>query len=32
LLRQHFRNAPDPFIARSWYLDPYPDALALMNF
>ncbi|MGE3298611.1 MAG: YbgA family protein [Porticoccaceae bacterium] len=32
LLRQHFRTAPDPFIARSWYLDPYPDALALMNF
>ena len=32
LLRHHFRKAPDPFIANSWYLDPYPGELALMNF
>jgi uncharacterized protein YbgA (DUF1722 family)/uncharacterized protein YbbK (DUF523 family) len=32
LLRQHFRTAPDPFIARSWYLYPEPGELALMNF
>ena len=32
LLRHHFRKAPDSFIANSWYLDPYPGELALMNF
>ncbi|MBK6961349.1 MAG: DUF1722 domain-containing protein [Gammaproteobacteria bacterium] len=31
VLKHHFRNAPDPFIARSWYLDPEPGELALMN-
>lgn len=31
LLKHHFRKAPDPFIADSWYLDPYPAELALMN-
>jgi uncharacterized protein YbgA (DUF1722 family)/uncharacterized protein YbbK (DUF523 family) len=31
LLRHHFRRAPDPFIANSWYLDPHPGELALMN-
>ncbi len=31
LLKHHFRRAPDPFIARSWYLDPDPGELALMN-
>ncbi|MFZ5655286.1 MAG: YbgA family protein [Pseudomonadota bacterium] len=32
LLRHHFRRAPDPFIANSWYLDPYPGELALTSF
>ena len=32
LLRHHFRKAPDPFIANSWYLNPYSGELALMNF
>jgi uncharacterized protein YbgA (DUF1722 family) len=32
LLRQHFRTAPDPFIARSWYLYPDPGEQAQMNF
>jgi len=31
LLRHHFRRALDPFIANSWYLDPHPGELALMN-
>lgn len=28
LLQHHFRKAPDPFIAASWYLYPYPGELA----
>jgi uncharacterized protein YbgA (DUF1722 family) len=32
LLKHHFRKVPDAFIANSWYLDPYPGELALMNF
>ncbi len=31
LLKHHFRKAPNGFIANSWYLDPYPAELALMN-
>lgn len=29
LLKHHFRRAPDPFIAQSYYMQPYPDALAM---
>ncbi|WP_272991931.1 YbgA family protein [Porticoccus hydrocarbonoclasticus] len=31
LLQHHFRKAPDEYINRSWYLNPYPAELRLMN-
>ena len=31
LLRSYFRRNADDYIARQWYLDPYPEALGLRN-
>jgi len=31
LLRHHFRRHPDPYIERSYYLQPHPDELMLLN-
>lgn len=31
LLHHHFRKSPDEYINRSWYLNPYPAELRLMN-
>ncbi len=31
LLRHHFHQYPDPYIARQAYLQPYPDELSLRN-
>jgi uncharacterized protein YbgA (DUF1722 family)/uncharacterized protein YbbK (DUF523 family) len=31
LLKHHFNNHPDPYIAKQAYLQPYPDALSLRN-
>ena len=31
LLRHHFRKQPDPFIAESWYMQPHPAELCLLN-
>ena len=31
LLRHHFRRNPDPYIERSYYLQPHPDELMLLN-
>ena len=31
LLRHHFRKQPDAFIAESWYMQPYPAELCLLN-
>lgn len=31
LLKHHFNNYPDPYIAKQAYLQPYPDALSLRN-
>lgn len=31
LLRHHFRKYPDPYIDNSWYLQPYPGELMLLN-
>lgn len=31
LLRHHFHQHPDPYIARQSYLQPYPDELRLRN-
>jgi uncharacterized protein YbgA (DUF1722 family) len=31
LLKQHFNNHPDPYIAQQAYLQPYPDDLSLRN-
>lgn len=31
LLRHHFNNHPDPYIAQQAYLQPYPDDLSLRN-
>lgn len=31
LLRHHFRNHPDTYIERSWYLHPHPKQLMLLN-
>lgn len=31
LLQHHFRKSPDEYINRSWYLNPYPAELRLMN-
>ena len=31
LLKHHFNNHPDPYIAQQAYLQPYPDALSLRN-
>lgn len=31
LLKHHFNNHPDPYIARQAYLQPYPDDLSLRN-
>ena len=31
LLKHHFSNHPDPYIAEQAYLQPYPDALSLRN-
>lgn len=31
LLQHHFRKFPDDYISRSWYLNPYPAELRLMN-
>lgn len=31
LLKHHFNNHPDPYIARQAYLQPYPDDLGLRN-
>jgi len=31
LLKHHFNNHPDPYIAEQAYLQPYPDALSLRN-
>ena len=31
LLRSCFRRNADDYIARQWYLDPYPEALGLRN-
>lgn len=31
LLKHHFRNHPDPYIAKQAYLQPYPEDLSLRN-
>jgi len=31
LLKHHFNNHPDPYIAKQAYLQPYPEALSLRN-
>jgi uncharacterized protein YbgA (DUF1722 family)/uncharacterized protein YbbK (DUF523 family) len=31
LLKHHFRKSPDPFIADSWYMEPHPRELSLLN-
>jgi uncharacterized protein YbgA (DUF1722 family) len=31
LLKHHFRKTPDPYIAQSYYLSPYPAELNLTN-
>jgi len=31
LLKHHFNNHPDPYIAKQSYLQPYPDDLSLRN-
>ncbi len=31
LLRHHLRRAPDPYIEKQYYLDPYPEELMLRN-
>jgi uncharacterized protein YbgA (DUF1722 family)/uncharacterized protein YbbK (DUF523 family) len=31
LLRHHFRKYPDPYIERSYYMQPHPDELMLLN-
>ncbi len=31
LLKHHFNNHPDPYIAQQAYLQPYPDDLSLRN-
>lgn len=31
LLRHHFRKNPDPYIERSYYMQPHPDELMLLN-
>ncbi|MFM1897121.1 MAG: hypothetical protein RLZZ385_2195 [Pseudomonadota bacterium] len=31
LLNHHFRRNPDDYIARSWYMQPYPAELSLTN-
>jgi uncharacterized protein YbgA (DUF1722 family)/uncharacterized protein YbbK (DUF523 family) len=31
LLKHHFNNHPDPYIAQQAYLQPYPDELSLRN-
>ena len=31
LLRHHFRRNPDPYIERSYSLQPHPDELMLLN-
>ena len=31
LLRHHFRRHPDPYIEQSYYLQPHPDELMLLN-
>jgi len=31
LLRHHFRRNPDAYIGRSYYLQPHPDELMLLN-
>ena len=31
LLRHHFRKAPDEYISNSYYMNPHPDELMLLN-
>lgn len=31
LLKHHFRQHPDPYIARQVYLQPHPENLSLRN-
>jgi len=31
LLKHHFRKCPDPYIAESYYMSPYPQELKLIN-
>lgn len=31
LLNHHFRRNPDPYIQRSWYMQPYPAEMSLQN-
>lgn len=31
LLNHHFRRNPDPYILRSWYMQPYPAEMSLQN-
>ena len=31
ILKHHFNNHPDPYIAKQAYLQPYPDDLSLRN-
>ena len=31
LLNHHFRRNPDPYIERSWYMNPYPAEMSLQN-
>ncbi|HPQ95693.1 MAG: DUF523 and DUF1722 domain-containing protein [Thiothrix sp.] len=31
LLRHHFRHFPDPYIQDSWYMQPHPGELMLLN-
>ena len=31
LLRHHFRKYPDPYIEDSWYMNPHPKELMLLN-
>ena len=31
LLRHHFRKNPDPYITQSYYMNPHPSELMLLN-
>jgi uncharacterized protein YbgA (DUF1722 family) len=31
LLKHHFRKCPDPYIENSYYMNPHPQELSLLN-